>query len=99
MRKENVAWIVAGVLLVLLGIVSYLWLSTRADLMAVMAGTKGSITAERDQVTKDCKGTDQASVDACSKDLQDLADTLRAFSTRMNTAPQGDALPTVTTAP
>lgn len=96
-RDNNIAWIVAGVLFVLLIIVGYLWLAARNDLMSTLSSAHESISAERDQIAKDCQGTDQTSKDACSQDLQDLADTLRAFSANVATASSTGQFPTTTT--
>ncbi len=40
-----------------------------------------NITAQRDLVREYCTKTDQESKDACAKELQDLSDMLRDFST------------------
>lgn len=84
-RESNIAWWIAGILLVLLIIVGYLWLSERASLPAVLDNGHASIAAERDQITKDCQGPDMNKT-ACNQDLSDLASILQEFSANVQQA-------------
>jgi hypothetical protein len=84
-NEKNTAWIVAGILLVLLIIVGYLWISTKADLNTVLENGKQSIAAQRDQIAKDCQGPD-ANQNACQSDLAQLSDILKDFSANIQQA-------------
>jgi hypothetical protein len=84
-RESNIAWWIAGILLVLLIIVGYLWLSERASLPTVLENGQSSIAAERDQIAKDCQGPDMNRT-ACNQDLSDLASILQEFSANVEQA-------------
>ena len=84
-RENNLAWWIAGILLVLLIIVGYLWLSSRQNLPTVLENGKTSIAAERDQIATDCQGPNM-NRDACNRDLSDLASILQQFSADVQTA-------------
>lgn len=84
-RENNLAWWIAGILLVLLIIVGYLWLSSRNDLNAVLENGKNAIAAERDQISVDCQGA-KMNRDACNRDLTDLTAILKEFSQNLETA-------------
>lgn len=84
-RESNIAWWIAGILLVLLIIVGYLWLSERASLPTVLDNGHASIAAERDQINKDCQGPDMNQT-ACNQDLSDLASILQEFSANVEQA-------------
>jgi hypothetical protein len=84
-RENNLAWIIAGILLVLLIIVGYLWLSSRQDLPTVLENGRQDITALRAQIEKDCRGPEMDK-DACNKDLSDLSSVLQEFSSDVNQA-------------
>jgi len=82
MRESRLAWSISGVLLVLLVIVTYLWLSQK-NLPTVLQNGHDAIAAEQAQIAKDC--VDQNS-DACRQDLSDLEDILRQFSSDLEKA-------------
>jgi hypothetical protein len=84
-NESRTAWIVAGVLLILLIIVGYLWLSQKQDLNTVLQNGKTDIAAARDQITKDCQGPNM-DADACKADLNDLAGILSDFSADVQAA-------------
>lgn len=84
-NESRTAWIVAGVLLVLLIIVGYLWLSQKQDLNTVLQNGKTDIASIRDQITEDCQGPNM-DTDACKADLNDLASILRDFSADVQAA-------------
>lgn len=82
-RESNIAWWISGVLLILLIIVGYLWLSSKQDLSTVLANGHDAISAEREQIQKDC--VDQNSL-ACKQDLSDLESILQEFSDNLRQA-------------
>lgn len=82
-REQNLAWWVAGVLLVLLVIVGYLWLTSKQDLSTVLANGHDAIAAEKAQIQKDC--VDSHSL-ACKQDLSDLEGILQEFSDNLKNA-------------
>ncbi len=83
-NESNLAWWIAGILLVLLIIVGYLWLS-KPDLNTVLQNGHASIAAERDQIQADCQGPNM-NKDACNQDLSDLASILQEFRANVNAA-------------
>jgi len=83
-RESNLAWWIAGILLILLIIVGYLWLSQKQSLPTVLQNGQTSISAERDQIAKDCN-PDMKSA-ACQQDLSDMQSILAQFSTDVNNA-------------
>ena len=82
-RENKVAWWISGVLLILLVIVGYLWLTSKQDLATVLANGHASIDAERVQIQQDC--VDQTSL-ACKQDLSDLQSILQNFSNNLQNA-------------
>jgi tryptophanyl-tRNA synthetase len=84
-NEKKTAWIVSGILLVLLVIVLYLWVSTKADLNTVLENGKISIKAEQAQIAEDCQGA-KADKAACKQDLADLSDILKQFSANVQEA-------------
>jgi type II secretory pathway pseudopilin PulG len=85
-RKDaTTAWIIAGVLAVLLLITLVLWINARNDLASVLQNGQQAITAERAQIQADCSGPNM-NKDLCSQDLSNLADLLREFSTEVANA-------------
>lgn len=84
-RETNIAWWIAGILLVLLIIVGYLWISERNSLPTVLDNGQASIAAERNQIAQDCQGPKMDKT-ACNQDLSDLASILQQFSTDVQTA-------------
>jgi hypothetical protein len=79
------AWIVAGVLAVLLIVAVSLWVSARHDLASVLSSGQNQIANERNQIKKDCNGS-TATKAACSQDLADLAAILHDFSLHVSAA-------------
>jgi hypothetical protein len=84
-RESNLAWWIAGILLVLLIIVGYLWLSSRQSLPTVLENGKTAIAAERDQIAADCQGQNM-NQEACKRDLADLSSILAEFSANIEAA-------------
>jgi len=84
-NESRTAWIVAGVLLILLIIVGYLWLSQKQDLNTVLQNGKTDIASVRDQINTDCQGPTMDQ-DACKADLNDLASILKDFSADVQAA-------------
>lgn len=72
-KQLTLAWTLVVVLAVLLAISGYFLSSPNAS--------KGNISEKQDLIREHCAGTDPASKEACAKDLQDLGDMLREFST------------------
>jgi len=80
-RKESrTAWIIAGVLAVLLVIAVVFWMNTQKDLDTVLQEGQEDITVIRDRIAVDCRATDTASQERCADHLEDLADILEEFS-------------------
>jgi hypothetical protein len=90
-RETNIAWWIAGVLLVLLIIVGYLWLTEKQDLGTVLSNGGNAIAAEKAQMQKDCVNPQSL---ACKQDLSDLESTLQEFKDNLQNA----QLPATTTA-
>lgn len=84
-NEKDIAWAVAGILLVLLVIVAYLWISTKADLNTVLENGKQSIAAQQVQITQDCRGPKMDKA-ACASDLSQLSDILKEFSANVQEA-------------
>ncbi len=72
-KQLTLAWTIVAVLAVLLAIAAYF--------LGNPAPKSQNITEKQDMVREHCSKTDQESKDACAKDLQDLSDMLREFST------------------
>lgn len=83
-RESNLAWWIAGILLILLIIVGYLWLSQKQSLPTVLENGQSAIAAERDQIAKDCNADMHSA--ACQQDLSDLSSILAQFSTDIQNA-------------
>jgi hypothetical protein len=77
-RESKTAWIVAAILLVLLIIVGWLWLSQKNDLGNVLENGADRISAVRDQMKEDCQGPEMDAA-ACAHDKQQLSDILDDF--------------------
>lgn len=77
-REQNrTAWIIAGLLAVLLIVAVFMWMNTREDLEAVLMQGNVEITNIRDKVARDCaEGTDTA---RCQDALAELEDILLEF--------------------
>ena len=84
-RESNIAWWIAGVLLILLIIVGYLWLTEKQSLPTVLDNGQSAIAAERTQITNDCQGPTMNTA-ACQQDLSDLSSILTEFSANVNNA-------------
>lgn len=82
MRESKLAWIISGVLLVLLIIVTYLWLSTK-NLPTVLQNGRDAVAAEQAKIKVDC--VDAQSL-ACKQDLSDLEGILQSFSDNLKQA-------------
>ena len=83
-QDATIAWVVAGILAVLLVIAVIFWLNARNDLNNVLANGSDQITAQRMKIAQDC-GT-AGDKNACSQDLADLASILKDFSANVQTA-------------
>lgn len=79
-KESRTAWIIAGVLAVLLVIAVVFWMNTQKDLDAVLTEGREDITVVRDRIAVDCRATDTASQERCQDHLEDLADILEEFS-------------------
>lgn len=87
-KEARTAWIVAGVLAILLVIAVVLWVNAKRDLDAVLTEGREDITQVRDRIAVDCRASDTASQERCQDHLEDLADILREFSEDIENAPQ-----------
>lgn len=79
-KESRTAWIIAGVLAVLLVIAVVFWMSAKKDLDAVLTEGQEDITVLRDRIAVDCRATDQDSRERCQDHLEDLEDILVEFS-------------------
>lgn len=77
-RESNLAWIIAGVLLVLLIVVGYMWYSSR-DLDNVLQEGREDIGYYRDEIERHCSGPEMDQ-EQCAEDMEELSDLLREFS-------------------
>jgi F0F1-type ATP synthase membrane subunit b/b' len=91
-RDNNIAWWIAGVLLVLLIIVGYFWISNRQSLQGVLSNGQQALAAERDQIQKDCSRSSPNTA-ACNRDLDDLRVLLEEFSKNINNASTSTTTP------
>ncbi len=89
-KEARTAWIIAGILAVLLVIAVVFWMNAKKDLDTVLSEGKEDITVLRDRIAVDCKGTDQASKDRCSDNLDKLSNVLKEFSKDVEKAPEPD---------
>ncbi len=84
-RESNLAWIIAGILFVLLIVVGYLWYSNTQDLDNVLQDGREDIGYYRDQIAEHCRGP-EADEKQCAEDMEDLSDLLREFSEDIDAA-------------
>ena len=84
-HNDSVPWLISGVLLVLVLVVGYLWLSTARELQSVLAENNQEIRSQRDVVAEACAGP-KADREACNEALTELANILREFSADLSTA-------------
>jgi len=84
-RESNLAWIIAGILFVLLIVVGYLWYSNTHDLDNVLEDGQEDIGYYRDEIAKHCRGP-EADEEQCAEDMEDLSDLLREFSEDIDAA-------------
>lgn len=84
-RSNSLPWLIAGVLFVIVLVVSYLWISTSRDLQRVLAENRQEITSQRDQIMEKCVGAN-ADRDACDRALTQLSAILQEFSAELSIA-------------
>jgi len=89
-RESKIAWSVAGVLAVLLGVVAYLWYTTHLELADVLAAGREDIAAQQAQIREKCGKNDMASRAECHEALQSLASILVEFKDRLAVATTTD---------
>ncbi|HEX2792273.1 MAG TPA: hypothetical protein VHO23_00960 [Candidatus Paceibacterota bacterium] len=85
-KKMKMAWAAAGVLAVLLIVVTFLWIRAQNDLDRVLDNGREDIEAARDRIDAACEGPDASSNAECREALDDLADVLRDFSQNLEDA-------------
>lgn len=85
MKSNSTPWIVAGVAVVLLVVVAWLWLGAKRDLESVLADSKQDITSQRAVIAEKCTGPN-ADQDECDAALDEMADILRDFNANLETA-------------
>lgn len=95
-RESNTAWVISGILLVLLIIVGYLWLSAPKDIDTVL--DEGSVTIEeqREALRIACQSP-EGSRAKCEAALQDLSEALEEFSTEIDAATTSGSMVATTT--
>lgn len=94
-KETRTAWIIAGVLAVLLVIAVVFWMNAKKDLDAVLMEGQEDITVIRDRIEADCHATDAASKERCEDHLEDLADILREFSEDVDEAAAEEGTTTI----
>jgi len=85
MRSNSTPWLIAGIAIVLLVIVAWLWMGTKRDLESVLADSRADIADQRAVIAEKCTGP-QADKEECDEALDEMADILREFSADLNTA-------------
>lgn len=85
MKSNSTPWLIAGVLLVLLVLVVWLWLGVKRDLESVLADSREEITSQREVIAETCQGAN-ADPEECDAALEEMADILREFSADLETA-------------
>ncbi len=89
-RESNTAWIIAGILFVLLIVVGYLWLSAPKDVQAVLDEGYDNIAAQREELARACQSPEGTRED-CEEELQDLSELLAEFSAEIDAATTSEA--------
>ena len=84
-NDATIAWIVAGVLAILLILTLALWISARHNLATVLQNGQQAIVTERAQIQSDCSGPNM-NKNLCGQDLSDLAGLLKEFSAEVASA-------------
>ena len=84
-RESNLAWIIAGILFVLLIVVGYLWYSNTHDLDNVLMEGSEDIGYWREQIAEHCRGP-EADAEQCEEDMEELSDLIREFSADIDAA-------------
>lgn len=85
-KKLKTAWAIAGVLAIILIVVTFLWIRAQNDLDRVLDNGRTDIEAARDRIDAACEGPDASSNAACRDALDDLADILKDFSDNIEDA-------------
>lgn len=94
-RESNTAWIIAGILLVLLIVVGYLWLSTPKDVQTVLDDGYDSIAAQREELRIACQ-TPEGTREDCEEELEELSELLAEFSAEIDAATSSEATASTT---
>ena len=93
-QEARTAWIIAGILAVLLVIAVIFWMNAKKDLDTVLAEGQADIGAMRDKIAVDCHASDADSKKRCQEDLDDLSSILTEFSKNLDkAAPEGTTSP------
>lgn len=85
-KKLRTAWIVAGVLGVLLVIAVMMWLGAKKDLDSVLREGSEDIAAQRDRIEEVCDEKDAMNDKDCQDALDDLQKILKKFSKDLKSA-------------
>lgn len=76
-QQNRTAWVVAGILAILLVVVLILWMNAKKDLDQVLMEGQEEIIDVRDQITQNC--ADGINSDNCQDTLDKLEDILIEF--------------------
>lgn len=79
-KEARTAWIIAGILAVLLVIAVVFWMNAKKDLEDVQRDGYTDIGAMRDLIALDCGKTDEKSTKLCAEHIDDLSEILKEFS-------------------
>lgn len=86
MERHTTAWLIAGVLLVLLIGMTYLWMTAREELATVLTEGRESLEEARDDIRMKCSGPGILNNEACQSSLKELSAILQEFSERIQNA-------------
>lgn len=95
-RESRTAWIIAGILFVLLLIVGYLWLTTPRDLETVLEDGYDNIVAQRMELERACRNNNPRE-EECQQEIRDLTQLLQEFTAEINAATSSAAASATTT--
>lgn len=79
-NKKKLPWIIAGVLAILLIVVTMLWVDALKRL------NQGNMTEQRDLIREYCTKSDEENKRLCQKELEDLGKMLQDFAKESSNA-------------
>lgn len=94
-RESKTAWTIAGILLVLLLVVGYLWLSSPRDLDTVLREGTDDVATQRMELERVCD--EDRNSEECQQEIRELTDLLREFTAEINAATSSASVGATTT--